>query len=80
METQQSSFKNALRELDKQTDAFLKSLLVEKFEKHPSGKFFTTTAKDGSQIAVASSQEMQDVLDELTTVRSSVNNNKANGP
>lgn len=77
-ETQQTSFKNALKELDKQTDAFLKSLLVEKFEKHPSGKFFTTTAKDGSQIAVASSQGMQDVLDELTTVRSSVSSNKAN--
>ena len=77
-DTQQSSFKNALKELDKQTDAFLKSLLIEKFEKHPSGKFFTTTAKDGSQIAVASSQGMQDVLDELTTVRSSVNSNKAN--
>lgn len=77
-ETQQTSFKNALKELDKQTDAFMKSLLVEKFEKHASGKFFTTTAKDGSQIAVASSQGMQDVLDELATVRSSVNSNKAN--
>ena len=70
--------KNATAAFEAAVEKLMNSLLTEKFEKHPSGKFFTTTAKDGSQIAVASSQGMQDVLDELTTVRSSVNSNKAN--
>lgn len=70
--------KNATAAFESAVGKLMNSLLAEKFEKHPSGKFFTTTAKDGSQIAVASSQGMQDVLDELTTVRSSVNSNKAN--
>lgn len=70
--------KNATASFESAVGKLMNSLLTEKFEKHPSGKFFTTTAKDGSQIAVASSQGMQDVLDELTTVRSSVNSNKAN--
>ena len=70
--------KNATAAFEASVKKLMGSLLAEKFEKHPSGKFFTTTAKDGSQIAVASSQGMQDVLDELTTVRSSVNSNKAN--
>nr|DAX71325.1 MAG TPA: Putative hydrolase-like Lipase/Acylhydrolase family protein, Structural [Caudoviricetes sp.] len=70
--------KNATAAFESAAGKLMDSLLAEKFEKHPSGKFFTTTAKDGSQIAVASSQGMQDVLDELTTVRSTVNSNKAN--
>lgn len=70
--------KNATSAFEAAVKKLMDSLLAEKFEKHPSGKFFTTIAKDGSQIAVASSQGMQDVLDELTTVRSSVNSNKAN--
>lgn len=70
--------KNATAAFETAVGKLMNSLLAEKFEKHPSGKFFTTTAKDGSQIAVASSQGMQEVLDELTTVRSSVNSNKAN--
>lgn len=70
--------KNATAAFEDAVKKLMGSLLAEKFEKHPSGKFFTTLAKDGSQIAVASSQGMQDVLDELTTVRSSVNSNKAN--
>jgi len=70
--------KNATAAFESAVGRLMNSLLAEKFEKHPSGKFFTTTAKDGSQIAVASSQGMQDVLDELTTVRSTVNSNKAN--
>lgn len=70
--------KNATAAFESAVGKLMNSLLAEKFEKHPSGKFFTTTAKDGSQIAVASSQGMQDVLDELTTVRSTVNSNKAN--
>lgn len=75
-DTQQKAFKGALAELEKQTNAFLGTLLVEKFEKHPSGKFFTTTAKDGSQIAVASSAGMQDVLDNLQSIRGDINGNK----
>lgn len=70
--------KNATSAFESAVGKLMNSLLAEKFEKHPSGKFFTTTAKDGSQIGVASSQGMQDVLDELTTVRSTVNSNKAN--
>lgn len=70
--------KNATAAFESAVGKLMNSLLAEKFEKHSSGKFFTTTAKDGSQIAVASSQGMQDVLDELTTVRSTVNSNKAN--
>ena len=70
--------KNATAAFESAVGKLMNSLLAEKFEKHPSGKFFTTTAKDGSQIAVASSQGMQDVLDELTVVRSTVNSNKAN--
>jgi hypothetical protein len=70
--------KNATAAFESAVGRLMNSLLAEKFEKHPSGKFFTTTAKDGSQIAVASSQGMQDVLDELATVRSTVNSNKAN--
>lgn len=70
--------KNATAAFEASVNKLMGSLLAEKFEKHPSGKFFTTIAKDGSQIAVASSQGMQDVLDELTTVRSSVSSNKAN--
>lgn len=70
--------KNATAAFESAVGKLMNSLLAEKFEKHPSGKFFTTTAKDGSQIAVASSQGMQEVLDELSTVRSTVNSNKAN--
>ena len=70
--------KNATAAFESAVGKLMNSLLAEKFEKHPSGKFFTTTAKDGSQIAVASSQGMQEVLDELNTVRSSVSSNKAN--
>nr|DAQ14005.1 MAG TPA: hydrolase [Caudoviricetes sp.] len=70
--------KNATAAFESAVGRLMNSLLAEKFEKHSSGKFFTTTAKDGSQIAVASSQGMQDVLDELATVRSTVNSNKAN--
>lgn len=70
--------KSATAAFEASVNKMMGSLLTEKFDKHPSGKFFTTTAKDGSQIAVASSQGMQEVLDELTTVRSSVNSNKAN--
>ena len=70
--------KNATAAFEASVNKLMGSLLAEKFEKHPSGKFFTTIAKDGSQIAVASSQGMQDVLDELTTVRSSVSSNKTN--
>jgi len=70
--------KNATAAFESAVGKLMNSLLAEKFEKHPSGKFFTTIAKDGSQIGVASSQGMQDVLDELSTVRSSVNSNKAN--
>lgn len=70
--------KSATAAFESAVGKLMNSLLAEKFEKHPSGKFFTTTAKDGSQIAVASSQGMQDVLDELTVVRSTVNSNKTN--
>ena len=70
--------KNATAAFESAVGKLMNSLLAEKFEKHSSGKFFTTTAKDGSQIAVASSQGMQDVLDELSTVRSTVSSNKTN--
>lgn len=70
--------KSATAAFEASVNKLMGSLLAEKFDKHPSGKFFTTTAKDGSQIAVASSQGMQEVLDELATVRSSVSSNKAN--
>lgn len=75
-DSQANAFKAALADLEKQTNAFLGTLLTEKFEKHPSGKFFTTTAKDGSQIAVASSAGMQDVLDNLQSIRGDINGNK----
>lgn len=77
-DSQKNSFNKALEDLEKQTNAFLGKLLVEKFEKHPSGKFFTTRAKDGSQIAVASSEGMQDVLDNLQSIRGDINGNKTN--
>jgi len=73
-----NQIKNATAAFEASVNKMMNTLLAEKFEKHASGKFFTTIAKDGSQIAVASSQGMQDVLDELATVRSSVNSNKAN--
>lgn len=77
-DTNVDRIKSATAAFEASVNKLMNSLLAEKFEKHPSGKFFTTLAKDGSQIAVASSQGMQDVLDELATVRSSVNSNKAN--
>lgn len=77
-DTNVDRIKNATAAFEASVNKLMGSLLAEKFDKHPSGKFFTTIAKDGSQIAVASSQGMQDVLDELATVRSSVSSNKAN--
>lgn len=77
-DTNVDRIKNATAAFEASVNKLMGSLLAEKFDKHPSGKFFTTIAKDGSQIAVASSQGMQDVLDELATVRSSVGSNKAN--
>lgn len=65
-------YKQALAALEVETRKFLNSLLAEKFERHVSGKFFTTLAKDGSQISVASHQGMQEVLDELGSVRAEI--------
>lgn len=71
------SYKRSLDELKNSVDALLQSLISEKFEKDPSGKFYKTRAKDGTEIAVPAQVALQDLSDDLGTVRNNLANAKS---
>lgn len=68
------SYKNSLDDLRNSVNTLLQSLISEKFEKDPSGKFYKTRAKDGTEIAVPAQVALQDLSDDLGTVRNNLAN------
>lgn len=71
------SYKRSLDDLQESVNTLLRSLISEKFEKDPSGKFYKTHAKDGTEIAVPTQVALQDVSDDLGTVRNNLANAKS---
>lgn len=72
-----NSYKKSLQDLENSVNKLLASLISEKFEKDPSGKFYKTRAKDGTEIAVPAQVALQDLSDDLGTVRNNLANAKS---
>lgn len=66
------AYKHSLDDLQESINTLLRSLISEKFEKDPSGKFYKTRAKDGTEIAVPAQVALQDISDDLGTVRNNL--------